>query len=464
MKVAMCEGEGDMEGITVRDIVEATQGTLLCGDENTAVTDICIDSREIKEGDLFVPIIGERVNPHKFIEQVLEVGAATLTSEHYAITADKPYIKVKDTLQALQDIGRYVRERLDIPFVAVTGSVGKTTTRNMIATALRSKLHTFETQKNYNGQIGVPIMIARISAEDEIAVLECGMSEFGQIARLSDLVKPKYAVVSTIGVAHIEYLKTQENIRKEKLSIIDSLQEDGILFLNGDDSMLAEMKGRLPVTTMYYGTEHWCDYYADNIQYDNGRSYFECVHGDQRVPVELSVLGKHNVLNCVAALAVSHTHGIALEDAAAQFAHFCGMRQKIIELENRFRIIDDTYNASPDSMRASLDVLCHIEAEGRRIAVLGDMFELGDDSELYHYQVGEYLATLPIDELVVVGNHAKQIRKALQDCNSKIKNYEFSENEEAAMYLLATLMPGDIVLIKGSNGMKMDEIVRVLMQ
>lgn len=453
-----------MEGITVRDIVEATHGTLLCGDEDTVLEDICINSQEIKEGDLFVPIIGERVNAHRFIEAALEVGAATLTSEHFAITAEKPYIKVNDTVQALQDISRYVRERLNIPFVAVTGSVGKTTTRNMIATAMRSSLHTFETQKNYNSQIGVPIMLCRISSTDEIAVLECGMSEVGQIAILSNLVRPKYAVVSTIGVAHIEQLKTQENIRREKLSITDGLQSDGVLFLNGDDPMLVELKGTLPVQTMYYGTESWCDYYADHIQYDNGRSYFECVHGEERVSVELSVLGKHNVLNCVAALAVSHTHGIPLETAAAEFAYFHGMRQTIIELENRFRIIDDTYNASPDSMRASLDVLCHIETEGRRIAVLGDMFELGEDSDLYHYQVGEYLSALPIDELVVVGNHAKQIRKAVQDCESKIKVYEFSENEEAAMYLLATLMPKDIVLIKGSNGMRMNEIVELLKQ
>lgn len=453
-----------MEGITVREILEATQGTLLCGDENTVIKAVCTDSTKIKEGDLFIPLLGEKHNAHVFIESALEIGAATLTAEHYAISAKKPYIKVKDTMQALQDIGRYARKRLSLPIVAVTGSVGKTTTRNMIATALRSKYRTFETLNNCNSQVGVPTMLCMISPEDEIAVLECGMSERGQITILSDMVKPKYAVVSTIGVAHIEQLKTQENIRDEKLSIIDGLEENGVLFLNGDDPMLAEMKGRLPVHTLYYGTEDWCDYYADHIQYDNGRSYFECVHGDERVKVELSVLGKHNVLNCVGALAVSHTHGIPLDVAAAEFAHFSGMRQNIIELDNRFRVIDDTYNASPDSMRASLDVLCQIETEGRRIAVLGDMFELGDESELYHYQVGEYLATLPIDELIVVGTRAKQIRAAVLNSESKIKTYEFSENEEVAMYLLATLMPKDIVLIKGSNGMNMNEIVDLLKQ
>ena len=453
-----------MENISVRDIVEATGGTLLCGDENTQITDICIDSKEITKGDLFVPIIGQRVNAHQFIEQALEVGAASLTSEHYAISAEKPYIKVKDTIQALQDIGSYMRKRLTLPIIAVTGSVGKTTTRNMIAAALKSQYQVFETQKNYNSQIGVPIMLSRIGSSDQMAVLECGMSEEGQIHILSNLVKPKAAVVTTIGLAHIEQLKTQENIRKEKLSIIDGMEEDGILFLNGDDPMLAELKGTLNCNTYYYGTQSWCDYRAEQIRFEQERSYFDFVHENKRIHVDLNMLGNHNVLNCVAALGISDVFGVSTEKAAAVFRTFQGLRQTIRRQENRFTIIDDTYNASPDSMRASLEVLCHMETKGRRIAVLGDMFELGEDSEKYHSDVGEFAASLPIDELVVVGNQAKAIRRAAQARNSEMKTYEFSDNEETAMYLLATLMPEDIVLVKGSNGMHMKEIVNLLME
>ncbi|MBQ8982767.1 MAG: UDP-N-acetylmuramoyl-tripeptide--D-alanyl-D-alanine ligase [Lachnospiraceae bacterium] len=453
-----------MKGITVRDIVEATNGRLLCGDDSTVVEDICIDSREIKAGDLFVPIIGQKVDAHTYIESVLEIGAASLTSEHDSLDMRKPCIRVENTEEALKMIGRYVRARIDLPIVAVTGSVGKTTTRNMIATALRSQYRVCETIKNYNSQIGVPIMICKIQPEDDMAVLECGMSEPGQIHTLSELVKPRYAVVSVIGVAHIENLKTQENIRDEKLSIIDALDPNGVLFLNGDDAMLAGQKGKLPVKTIYYGTEDWCDYYAADIQYDHGRSYFTCVHGEKRIPVELSVLGRHNILNCIGALAVADTQGIPMEKAAEVFAHYSGIRQKIIELENRFRVIDDTYNASPDSMRASLDVLCHVETTGRRVAVLGDMFELGENSEQYHYQVGEYLSSLPVDELIVVGDHARMIRKAVEDSGKKMKLCSFMENEEVAMYLIATLQPDDIVLLKGSNGMKMWEILEVLQQ
>lgn len=453
-----------MENISVRDIVEATGGTLLCGDENMQIRDICIDSKEIAKGDLFVPIIGQRVNAHQFIEQALEVGAASLTSEHYAISAEKPYIKVKDTIQALQDIGSYMRKRLTLPIIAVTGSVGKTTTRNMIAAALKSQYQVFETQKNYNSQIGVPIMLSRIGSSDQMAVLECGMSEEGQIHILSNLVKPKAAVVTTIGLAHIEQLKTQENIRKEKLSIIDGMEEDGILFLNGDDPMLAELKGTLNCNTYYYGTQSWCDYRAEQIRFERERSYFDFVHENKRIHVDLNMLGNHNVLNCVAALGISDVFGVSAEKAAEVFRTFQGLRQTIRRQENRFTIIDDTYNASPDSMRASLEVLCHMETKGRRIAVLGDMFELGEDSEKYHSDVGEFAASLPIDELVVVGNQAKAIRRAAQARNSEMKTYEFSDNEETAMYLLATLMPEDIVLVKGSNGMHMKEIVNLLME
>lgn len=451
-----------MEHITVRNILEATGGTLLCGDPDTELQGICIDSREIKEGDLFVPIIGEQVNAHRFIEQSLKTGAATLTSEHYAMNAQKPYIKVKDTCKALTDIGFYLRTYLKLPIVDVTGSVGKTTTRNMIAAALKSKYRVFETWKNYNGQIGVPIMLSRIESAHQVAVLECGMSEEGQIDILSNMTQPKYAVVTTIGLAHIEQLRTQENIRKEKLSIIHGMQSDGVLFLNGNDEMLAQMRDRLPCEVVYYGTGEWCDYRAEDIHYDEERSFFTYVHDEQRVPVELSMLGQHNVLDCIAALAVSDRFGIAIEEAAEQFRDFHGMRQKILKSENRFTIIDDTYNASPDSMRASLDVLCNMKTEGRKIAVLGDMFELGTDSERYHYEVGEYLATLPIDELVVVGERAKAIHQALIDEKSRIRTSEYMDNEEVAMCLLATLMPDDIVLIKGSNGMKMHEIVDLL--
>ena len=455
-----------MENVTVKDILEMTGGILMCGDENTPLHDICINSKEIKEGDLFVPIIGERVDAHRFIESALEVGAATLTSQHNGVVvAEKPYIRVDDTVEALKRIGTGIRTRfLDVPVVAVTGSVGKTTTREMITQALASAKKTFHTEKNFNSQIGVPITISKLSSEDEIAVLELGISEEGQMDVLSSMVRPDMAVVTTIGVAHIEFMKTQENIRKQKLSIVHFMKEDGTLFLNGDDPLLKDAveAEELTCRTLFYGTQDWCDYYAKDIAYHDSFTTFTCVHGDDEVAVELNTLGKHNVGNCVVALAVANESGIPMAVAAKAFAEFTGQRQQIIRIENKFTMIDDTYNASPDSMKASIQVLCDMPCEGRRVAVLGDMFELGENEVLYHREIGEFLLDKDLDEVIVLGELAQNIKAVLEAGETATKVYTFSDNEEAAIYLMATMKPEDVVLIKASNGMNLKEIVNIL--
>lgn len=455
-----------MENITVKDIVEMTDGVLMCGDENTLVTDICINSKEIKEGDLFIPIIGERVDAHRFIESALEKGAATLTSRHNdVVVADKPYIRVNNTVDALQHIGAAIRKQITVPVIAVTGSVGKTTTREMITKALSCGKKTFHTEKNLNSQIGVPITLSRMSKEDEIAVLELGISEEGQMDILSEMVKPDMAVVTTIGVAHIEFMKTQENIRKQKLSIVHFMKEGGTLFLNGDDKLLRNAKETEELTcrTLFYGTEDWCDYYAKDIVYHDSYTTFTCVHGKEEVPVKLNTLGRHNVGNCVVALAVANENGISMSEAAAGFTGFEGQRQRVIPLDNKFTMIDDTYNASPDSMKASIQVLCDMPCRGRRVAVLGDMFELGENEVRYHREIGEFLLDKPVDEVVVMGELSQNIKQILEESESRIKAYTFSDNEEAAIYLMATLKPEDLVLIKASNGMNLKEIVNILL-
>lgn len=454
-----------MENITVKDIVEMTGGILMCGDENTPVTDICINSKEIKEGDLFVPIIGERVDAHRFIESALEIGAATLTSQHNGVVvAEKPYIRVDDTVDALQRIGAAIRNRYDLPIVAVTGSVGKTTTREMITHALASAKKTFHTAKNFNSQIGVPITLSKMSSDDEIAVLELGISEEGQMDILSELVRPDMAVVTTIGVAHIEFMKTQENIRKQKLSVVHFMKDGGTLFLNGDDALLKDAVNaeNLTCRTLFYGTEDWCDYYAKDIVYHDCYTTFTCVHGAEEVSVELNSLGKHNVGNCVVALAVANENGIPMSVAAKEFSSFEGQRQQIIRIENKFTMIDDTYNASPDSMKASINVLCDMPCEGKRVAVLGDMFELGDNEIRYHKEIGEFLLDKTLDEVVVLGELAQNIKQVIEANETNIKVYTFTDNEEAAIYLMATMKPEDIVLIKASNGMNLKEIVNIL--
>lgn len=452
--------EKNVFDIKVKDIVKATGGTLLCGDENIKIKDVCINSREIKEGDIFIPIIGEKVDAHRFIENALEIGAATLTSQHRGfVLAEKPYIYVYDTVKALQDIGAYIRNKFNIPMIGVTGSVGKTTTREMISAALSECMNIYQTEGNLNSQIGVPITLSRITQDAEIAVLEMGMSEQGQMDNLSKLVRPAISVVTVIGVAHIEFLKTQENIRKEKLSIVNHMNKDGVLFLNGDDSMLAEIKDETGVRTFYYGTEKWCDYRAENIHMENYKYVYDYVHGDTRVPVVINALGRHNVGNSLVGMAIADYMGLDLNKAAKGYENFKGIRQVLIDIPGKYTIIDDTYNASPDSMKASLNVLSDLEANGKKIAVLGDMFELGANSEEYHYMIGEFLADKDIDELVVVGELSQTIMKAVMDKKSKVKCYSFKDNGEVTLYLLSVMRPGDVVLIKGSNGMKLNEIV-----
>lgn len=449
-----------MYNIKVKDILEATGGILLSGDENVILNDICIDSRKIKEGDLFVPIVGNKIDAHRFIEGALEKGAATLTQHHRGVViSDKPYIQVTNTEKALQDIGVYIRNKMNIPIVGVTGSVGKTTTREMISTALAGCANVYQTSGNFNSQVGVPITLSRAPEDAEVAVIEMGMSEPGEMNNLSRIARPDICVITIIGVAHIENLKTQENIRKEKLSITDYMNKDGALFLNGDDPLLRELAGTTNVKTFYYGLSEECDFRAENIRVENYKIKYDYVHGDVRVPVLLNALGKHNVSNSLVGMAIANYMGYNLADAAKGFESFNGIRQKVISIPGKYTIIDDTYNASPDSMKASIEVLADMDNKGKKIAVLGDMFELGENSEKYHYEIGEFIADKPIDELVVVGDLSQNIRKAVEAADSDIKCYSFKDNGEVALYLMTVMMPDDIVLIKGSNGMNLCDIV-----
>ena len=369
-----------MENITIKDIVKAAEGQLLCGDENKVIKEFSIDSRSGNEDSIFVPIIGERVDAHKFIDGALKINGATFTSEHdKPLTGfeDKPWIKVADTVEAMQKVGTFYRNRMNLPVVAVTGSVGKTTTREMISTALASQKRVFQTIGNQNSQIGVPLTLSHLTAEDEIAVLEIGMSERGQIEKLTNMIRPNIAVVTMIGVSHIAQLKTQENICLEKMDIVKGLPEDGIVFLNGDDKFLAPYRGKLSHRTFFYGLNKECDYRAEEVRVRDGQTLFHFYYKDgeaeKNMEVVLGTMGEHNVRNALVALGVAHQMGLDMEVAAKALSTFHGQRQQMHTLKS-CTLIDDTYNASPDSMKASISVLSSMEGvKGRRIAALADM-------------------------------------------------------------------------------------------
>ncbi len=453
-----------MLNITVNDIVKAVNGTLLCGDGTQIIEHISIDSRSSQGNDIFVPIIGEKVDAHRFIPQALEIGCvATLTSEHEQMTGEKAWIRVADTIDALHEIGRLCRSRIRVPAIGVTGSVGKTTTREMIATALSAQKKVFKTSKNYNSSVGLPITLSEMTNEDDIAVLELGMNVPGELGTISDLASLDMAVLTNIGVAHIEYFGSQDEICKEKYTITKGFHEKGFLFINGDDPLLVKYKDLTGYPYVLYGTSADCEYRAENIRTVEGKYQFDFVHKNQTVCVTLSVLGHHNVLNATAALAVADRVGVDVKAAAKALESFTGFQNRLQRYEiHGYTVIDDTYNASPASMKAGLEVLANYNAPGKKIAVLGDMFELGKNAPQYHYEVGKFAAKLPLDQMLLVGKNATFIGKAMNESGAACEVLIMEHKEEAAAYLGDHVQEGDVVYIKASNGMKLKEITTYL--
>lgn len=457
-----------MEHMTVNDIVKAVNGRLLCGDGEMELSNISIDSRTMKGKDLFVPLIGEKVDAHRFIDGAFSAGAAAvLTSEHENMSDGKPWIRVADTKKALQDIGAYYRKRLNLPLVGITGSVGKTTTREMIAAALSAGYRVYKTPGNSNSQVGVPITLSQITSEDEIGVLELGMSMPGELTVIAKIANVDMAVITNIGITHIEQLGSQENIYREKLTIQDGLKNGGILFLNGDDPMLKDTKAKDGCETVYYGTGAHCDYRAEEIQSEQGFPVFTAVCREKRIPMRLKVMGRHNVLNAMAAMAVADANHVPLEKAAEKIGAFDGFqnRQQIYNC-NGVTVLDDTYNASPVSMIAGLEVLRSMKGNGRKIAVLADMKELGSDSPRYHHEIGMWLKEHPVDVLYTLGVLAKEIETALLEAGDACLCVHFEEEDRQGLYetLKQMLRPGDCVLLKGSNSMRLSEVSAKLIQ
>lgn len=450
--------------ITVGEIVGACGGTLLCGDPETIISAVSTDSRKITPGALFVPIKGENTDAHDFITATFAAGAAaTLTQEHGKMDDTHAWIAVPDTQKALQQTAAAYRKKFHIPFVGVTGSVGKTTTKEMIALALSAGLNVMKTEGNFNSQVGLPLTMFRLSPEHQAAVIEMGMSDFGEMSRLARIAAPDYAVMTNIGISHIQQLKTQQNILKEKLHIIDGFHRGSVLFLNGDDELLSGLREKLKCKTVFFGTQFWCDFRAEDILSDSGVTRFTLRAPDLELPVELPVLGMHNVLNALAALAVARELGVPIDSAAEKLAEYrpLAMRQQI-HTSNEITVIDDSYNASPDSMRSSMELLCSFHS-GKRIAVLADMLELGDYSRKAHFNVGVYAARCGVDRLVAIGPESREIVKGALSVKPEMDCTVFENNEAAIAGLKATVTGGDAVLVKGSRGMHTDEIVKALL-
>lgn len=482
------KGSINMKAVKAVTLAEAVGGKILSGDEDLLITSVSTNSKEIQQGTLFVPIIGERVDAHSFIDMALEAGAvATFTQKPIKEYKEgKVYIQVADTLLALQLAAAFYRSQFSMPLIGITGSVGKTTTKEMIAAALGTKKKVLKTKGNMNSQVGLPLMMFELEEDIEVAVIEMGMSEVGEMHRLSTIAKPDMAVMTNIGVSHIGQLGSKENIRKEKLNIIDEFSGNNPVYVNGDDPLLGEIKGfvdkrkndkEVPeglfdedtykklgqIQVFEFGTGENCTYRGEDIKTVGENTYFTYVSESEKEEVVLSVLGNHNVNNAVVALAIAQKLGIKPEVAKTGLEKYqpIDKRGQVFEVKG-MKIIDDTYNASPDSMKSGADMLLAMEGLKRKILVLADVMELGEVSRDCHYEVGTFLAKKPLDAVICVGMEAKAICEGINDNTNTVLTRHFVDKPQAIAFLKDYVKEGDGVLVKGSRGMHMEEVVEAL--
>lgn len=473
-----------MEKIYVKEILEAVGGQLLgnIDAENTFVVNVQTDSRAAAAGDLFVAIVGERLDAHRFVQGAMEAGAegCLVSTAPEDIPEGKFCVLVPDTAKAMGDLATYYRRKLGLPVVAITGSVGKTTTKDMVASVLSSRFRTLKTAGNLNNHLGLPMTVFRLTAEDEIAVLEMGMNHLGEIDYLVRIAQPDVAVITNVGDAHIGNLGSRENILRAKCEIFRGLRKGGTAVLNGDDALLTTLKpgadrvadpGTGEFNEMYAGidaggfTFHWagesdsCDYRAVNIE-DTLPDEVRC---EAQTPagtfvVEIPSLGRHMIYPAMTAAAVGQYFGLSDQEIADGIANFKAtrMRMDVEKLENGVILYNDTYNANPQSMKAALGILANAPA-ARKVAVVGDMLELEPFAERLHREVGEYAAGLPIDTLVTVGTRAGWLAEAALERD--MEDVRPCQDKEEAKKVLAELIgPDTAFLFKASRGMALEEL------
>ena len=399
-----------MKNFTAGQFLEACGGTFYgpSGILEQNIQGVKVDSRQIRKGDLFLATVGERTDGHRFIPGVFEKGALCAVSQQKLTDPAGPYILVKDTLQALKDGAEAYRKTLSIPVIGVTGSVGKTSTKEMIAAVLGRKYHVLRTPGNFNNEIGLPLTIFMIDREHEAAVLEMGMNHFGEMHRLSRMARPTHCVFTNIGVAHLEYLGSRDGILKAKMEMLDYAAPDAGIFINGDDDKLAVMKDR----AITFGLKKTNQIYADQIEnlgLDGIRCRIRTPEGD--IHAAIPIPGMHMVYNAMAGTCVGQSLGLNSEEIEAGIRSLSALPGRGHLLHTpRFTLLDDCYNANPVSMRAMLDVLD--QALTRKVAVLGDMGELGDQKKELHASVGEHLKDLSIDVVVTIGPLSEFIHEA----------------------------------------------------
>ena len=453
-----------MKELTLKQIADWCGGKVSARFEHLRVSRMQSDSRKVRSGDLFVALKGAKADGHDFAETAINHGAvAALVSR--PISEKLPSIEVEDTLRAYGEIAAGYRKLTGVKVVGITGSVGKTTTKEMTASVLEAAYHTAKTEGNHNNNLGLPMTIMDMPENTEVAVLEMGMNHSGEMEYLSDIARPDLAIITNIGTMHIEHLGTREGILQAKLEIMRGMPDDGAGVFNGDEPLLWNIRAIGKHKKYYYGIEnHACDVTAtDIVELDDGVRFV--VHGfGQQFELFVPMLGRHAVYNALAATTVGLLLGVKAEKIQARFSSFHNtvMRQKIY-VKNGVTIIEDCYNAGPESTEAALDVLAGIKTDGRRIAVLGDMLELGNRSAAEHYRIGR-LAVGKADLLLTYGEHSVRTLTGAITGGMNPKNTDhFDTHEDMAHMLKMRVSEGDVVLFKGSRGMRMEKVLQLFL-
>ena len=448
-----------MEALTLKEIAKALNTKT---DFDVQINAVCIDTRKITKGCLFICIKGERFDAHQFANEALSLGAAAvMISED--IEVNGAFVKVENTSKALLDLSAYYRSKFNIPVVALTGSVGKTTTKEFTYLVVNSEFNAIKTQGNLNNEIGLPQMLFQIDNSTEAAVIEMGMNHFGEIHRLVTATKPTLAMITNIGVSHIENLGSREGIFKAKMEMTKLFTKDNTLIVNGDDDYLSKTKGMGEYKVVYYGiTNPENDVYAKDIENNglNGIKFTAVVDGGE-YPIEVNVPGKHNVYNALAAICVGREFDVPMDKIAEGIRSFELTKMRLaVEEYNGITIINDCYNASPDSIKAALGVLADTD-KNRKVAILGDVLEMGDFAKDAHYNLGKVVKESGVDLLITAGENMKYLAQGAKD-NGVENIVSFDKTLEVCNYVKAEIKSGDAVLIKASRGMHFEEVYNTI--
>ena len=458
-----------MEAIKLDHVICAVNGKILSGNEKSKeIKNVVTDSREKMEQGLFVAIKGENTDGHKYIEGAVKNGAiAVLVSDDPETYLDDiVYIKVENTINGLQDLATWYRQQFNTPVVAITGSVGKTTTKDMISSVLETKYNVLKTKGNLNSEIGAPITLLGLNKSHQIAVIEMGMDHLGQIANISRIVKPDTAVITNIGVAHLEYLKTRENILKAKCEVFESMDENtGLAILNADNDMLPKVNNNFK--KVWYGKSEATDIHVENVTIDytqgivkaalfaNGEEYNLVVPG----------LSEHLVYAAMSAIAVGLRYGISIQEALQGVLNYTHtkMRMDIYRLQDNILLIDDTYNANPDSMKSLIDTVKKADVQNK-ILILGDMFELGENSLKLHEEVLQYAIDNGINIISTLGENMQEAAFGVNIKGSGAHIWWHADKDELFKKIDEIVIPNSIVAIKASRGMKFENITEKILE